>query len=159
MSAVKLPAEQYQAYDEAGFILTQRATRAHTLSKDSMHGPGVCVVLRTGEELDTGDGIGVELTLTDDNLRGLGYLTENEVALAISDLFPPEALMFGDDSKERGKAIRLRTQLGMLATTLGVKSPYQFEYEAKLRAAADKAKAEEHAAGCRICGPRMATVG
>lgn len=79
MASVKLGHEQYSSYDADGELLATRSVRVHTLSEESEQGPGICAVLRTGEELSSnGDGIGVALTITDDQLEELGYVKAGE---------------------------------------------------------------------------------
>lgn len=70
---VQLDNMQYRSYDEDGVILATRAVRAKNISALSEMGPGIAIVLRTGTEGGNTDGVGVELTVTEAQLKELGY--------------------------------------------------------------------------------------
>lgn len=118
MSKVYLEPDQYVMYDEDGTVLGQRGVKVHSLSEKSMSGPGVCAVLRTGFEENTMDGVGVSLTITDDQLNELGYLTKAQVEQEIREAFGP----MGDFSE---RAAGRRTALDILALRLGFDTPYK----------------------------------
>lgn len=105
MTTIQLDHSQYRSYDEDGDILATRSVRVKTISPMSESGPGIAAVLRTGVEFETGDGIGVELTITNDQLSELGYVKRSnslldrifgaepidEPVLTLDDMEPLEA--------------------------------------------------------------------
>jgi hypothetical protein len=127
VSGVQLPAEQYISYGQGGETIASRSVRAWTLSPRSEMGPGIVVHLREPESFD--DGIGVELTITDEQLVALGYTKIEPLTAALQamadSIFEPlpfdfEAIeeMIEEEEEEVSNAAEIPSMLDLLGVSL-----------------------------------------